>query len=311
MPTSASKFPPSATVVEVGPRDGFQMEKVFIETGLKVEIIDALIAAGIKRIEATSFISPKAIPQMRDAAEVMSRIARPKGLFVEALVPNPKGAEAALESGVDGIRLFLSASESHNRENVNRTIEESLAGFADIVRMVGEKVPIGSDIAVAFGCPFEGDIPSERLLRIAGRLRELGIRSITLGDTTGMATPLILRQSCRALQQAYPDVDLGLHFHNTRGIGLANVLEALYLGLTRFESSIGGLGGCPFAPGATGNVCTEDMVYLFEELHIETGIDLSALINVSRRLEKIIGRVLPGQVMKAGRRLDVQKCRAH
>lgn len=302
------KFPESVTVVEVGPRDGFQMEKNFIETERKVEIINALIGTGIKRIEATSFISPKAIPQMRDALEVVRKMVRPKDTFVEALVPNPKGAEGALEAGVDGIRLFLSASEAHNRKNVNRSIEESLAGFEEIMRVVGGKIPVSGDIAVAFGCPFEGDIPLDRLTRIAQRMLDLGLRSITLGDTTGMATPPIVRKTCEALRKAHPGLDLGLHFHNTRGIGVVNVYEALHLGLTTFESSIGGLGGCPFAPGATGNVCTEDMVYLFQELGIQTGISLADLVNVAKRVEHVLGRVLPGQVMKAGRRLDLHPC---
>jgi len=301
-------FPESVTIVEVGPRDGFQMEKTFIETGTKIELINALIGTGIRRIEATSFISARAIAQLRDGAEVVKRMVRGKDIFVEALVPNPKGAEGALEAGVDGIRLFLSASEAHNHKNVNRSVEESLAGFGEIMRVVGGKIPVSGDIAVAFGCPFEGDIPLDRLTRIAGRMLDLGLRSITLGDTTGMATPSIVRKTCEALRKAHPALDLGLHFHNTRGVGLVNVYEALHLGLTTFESSIAGLGGCPFAPGATGNVCTEDMVYLFQELGIQTGIRLADLIGVAKRVEQILGRVLPGQVMKAGRRLDLHPC---
>jgi hydroxymethylglutaryl-CoA lyase len=302
-------FPKSVTVVEVGPRDGFQMEKRFIETDTKIEIINALIRSGIKRIEATSFISPRAIPQMHDASEVVNKIFRPKDVFIEALVPNPKGGEDAAQARVDGMRIFLSASESHNRENVNRTIEESLSGFKEIMR-IAEKagIPVAADIAVAFGCPFEGDISLDRLHRIADRMLELGVNGITLGDTTGMGTPLIVRKTCESLLKAYPGLALGTHFHNTRGIGLVNVYEALSLGLTNFESSVAGLGGCPFAPGATGNVCTEDMVYLFHELGIQTGIDLSELIKVARKVEQVIGRPLPGQVMKAGARLDLHNC---
>ncbi|HSR12434.1 MAG TPA: hydroxymethylglutaryl-CoA lyase [Thermodesulfobacteriota bacterium] len=300
-------FPKSATVVEVGPRDGFQMEKTFIETEKKIDIINALLGTGIKRIEATSFISAKAIPQMRDAAEVMKGMMRPKDVFVEALVPNPKGAQDALKAGVDGMRIFLSASESHNRENVNRSIQQSLSGFKDIMRITAGKTPVEATIAVAFGCPFEGDIPPERLVSIADSLVELGITSITLGDTTGMATPPIVRKTCELLLKKYPDVEVGLHFHNTRGLGLVNVYEALLMGLTTFESSVAGLGGCPAAPGATGNVCTEDMIYLFNELGIETGINLRELIQVAKMVEQVIGRVLPGQVMKAGERLDLHQ----
>jgi len=302
-------LPKSVTVVEVGPRDGFQMEKTFIPTNTKIEVINALIRTGMKRIEVTSFISPKAIPQMQDASEVVAGIDRPQGVFVEALVPNPKGAENAAQAGVDGMRVFVSASESHNRKNVNRTIEESLVGFREVVR-IGEEagIPVGGDIAVSFGCPFEGNIPLDRLGLIVNRMLDLGIKSITLGDTTGMATPPIVRETCEFLLKSHPQLDLGLHFHNTRGIGLVNVYEALGLGIGTFESSIAGLGGCPFAPGATGNVCTEDMVYLFHELGIHTGIDLKELVMVARKVEEVIGRPLPGQVMKAGQRLDLHPC---
>jgi len=302
-------FPKSVTVIEVGPRDGFQMEPVFIPTSAKIEIINALARAGIKRMEVTSFISPKAIPQMRDAAEVVAGIAR-AGVFVEALVPNAKGAENAVRAGVDEMRIFLSASETHNRSNVNRTIEESLGGFVEVMNLSKEaRIPVGADIAVSFGCPFEGDVPLDRLERIVDRLLTLGIEEITLGDTTGMATPHLVRRNCEHLLKTYPNLQLGLHFHNTRGIGLVNIYEALQMGITTYESSVGGLGGCPFAPGATGNVCTEDLVYLLQELGIETGIDLKALISVAKRAEEVIGRTLPGQVMKAGARLDLHPCR--
>jgi len=285
------------------------MEPVFIPTEKKIEIINALAKTGIKRMEVASFISPKAIPQMRDAKEVVAGIDRGLGIRKEALVPNPKGAENAVRAGVDEIRIFVSASESHNRSNVNRTIDESFEGFKDIMRIANEgKIPVGADIAVAFGCPFEGDIPIERLWRIVDRLLELGAKDITLGDTTGMATPPIVRRICESLLKAFPALKLGLHFHNTRGIGLVNIYEALQMGLTTFESSVGGLGGCPFAPGATGNVCTEDLVYMLHELGIHTGIDLKALIGVAKKMEQLIGRTLPGQVMKAGQRLDLYSC---
>lgn len=304
------KLPKSVTVVEVGPRDGFQMEAQFIPTAVKIEIIDALVKTGIKRIEATSFISPKAIPQMSDAADIVAGIDRSGEIHVEALVPNPKGAENAARARVDEMRIFLSASEAHNRSNVNRTIEESLTGFTEVMRIADEaRIPVGADIGVAFGCPFEGDVPIERLGEIVKRLLDLGARDITLGDTTGMATPPIVRRTCEYLIESHPGLSLGLHFHNTRGIGLVNIYEALTLGLTTFETSVAGLGGCPFAPGASGNVCTEDLVYLLHELGIQTGINLSALIEVARKIEKIMGRPLPGQVMKAGRRLDLHACR--
>ncbi len=297
------KLPIAVKIVEVGPRDGFQMEKPFIPTGTKIELVNALARCGFSRMEVTSFISPKAIPQMRDAAEVVAGVDRSLGVKIAALVPNPKGAENAAAAGVDEMVTFVSASESHNRSNVNRTIAESLAGFETVVRIAREaKIAVVTGIAVAFGCPFEGDVPAARVEDIVGRLLEMEVHGFTLGDTTGMATPPIVARTCEHLMNKYPGIDLSLHFHNTRGIGLVNVYAALELGLKRFEASVGGMGGCPFAPGATGNVCTEDMVYMFHELGIHTGIDLNALIDVSRRVEKVIGRTLPGQIMKAGTR---------
>jgi hydroxymethylglutaryl-CoA lyase len=296
-------LPPGVNVVEVGPRDGFQMEKAFIPTATKIELVNALARCGFARMEVTSFISPKAIPQMQDAAEVVAGVDRRTGVKVAALVPNPKGAENAAAAGVDEMVTFVSASESHNRSNVNRTIAESLTGFEAVTRIAREaKISVATGIAVAFGCPFEGDVPAERVAAIVGRLLDLGVHAFTLGDTTGMATPPIVARTCEHLLNRYPGMELSLHFHNTRGIGLVNVYAALELGLTTFESSVGGLGGCPFAPGATGNVCTEDMVYLFHELGIRTGIDLKNLIEVAQRVETVIGRPLPGQVMKSGTR---------
>ena len=297
------KLPSAVKIVEVGPRDGFQMEKTFIPTGTKIELINALARCGFSRMEVTSFISPKSIPQMRDAAEVVAGVDRSLGVKIAALVPNPKGAENAAAAGIDEMVTFVSASESHNRSNVNRTIAESLAGFETVVRIARDaKIAVVTGIAVAFGCPFEGDVPAERVEEIVGRLLEMGVHGFTLGDTTGMATPPIVARTCGLLMNRYPGINLSLHFHNTRGLGLVNVYAALELGLKNFEASVGGMGGCPFAPGATGNVCTEDMVYMFQELGIYTGIDLSALINVSRRVEKVIGRSLPGQIIKAGTR---------
>lgn len=293
-------------VTEVGPRDGFQMEKQFIPTDIKIEIVNALARCGIRRMEVTSFVSPKAIPQMQDAAQVIAGVDKSLGVHLAALVPNPKGAENAVKAGVDEMVIFLSASESHNQSNVNRTIEESLSGFKTVMEVANAgDIPVRGAIAVAFGCPFEGNVPAEQVKRIVDRLLELGVHGITLGDTTGMATPPIVRMLCGTILKTYPEVDLALHFHNTRGIGLVNVYQALQMGLASFESSVAGLGGCPFAPGATGNVCTEDLVYLLHELNIETDIDLRALLAIARRVEQVIGRTLPGQVMKAGLRLDL------
>jgi len=299
-------FPTFVEVTEVGPRDGFQIEKAFIPTETKIELINALARCGIKRMEVTSFVSPKAVPQMRDALQVVVGVDRSLGLHMAALVPNPKGAEIAVQARVDEMVIFVSASESHNRSNVNRSIQESLNGFKEVTKIAETaNIPVRGAIATAFGCPFEGDIHPEQVSRIVEKLLDLGVRGITLGDTTGMATPRIVRNLCEKLRISFPTLEIALHFHNTRGIGLVNVYAALEMGLMHFESSVGGLGGCPFAPGATGNICTEDLVYLLHELGIHTGIDLPALINVARRVEQIIGRSLPGQVMKAGLRLDL------
>jgi hydroxymethylglutaryl-CoA lyase len=299
-------IPKTVTVVEVGPRDGFQMEKEFIPSSQKIEIVNALVRSGLRFLEVASFVSPKAIPQMRDAAEVVANIERVPGLHLAALVPNPRGAENAAKAQIDEMVLFVSASASHNKSNVNRTIEESLEGFKQVAEIANDAgIAIHGAIAVAFGCPFEGNIPLENIGRILERMQELGIREVTLGDTTGMATPVIVRRTCGYLNDNFPEVGLSLHFHNTRGIGLVNVFEALCIGYSRFESAVGGLGGCPFAPGASGNICTEDLVYLMNELGVETGVDLTMLIDVAKSVERVINRPLPGQVMKAGPRLQL------
>ncbi|MBA3519909.1 MAG: hydroxymethylglutaryl-CoA lyase [Rhizobiales bacterium] len=291
-------------VVEVGPRDGFQIERTFIPTEEKIAIVNGLIEAGVRELEVTSFVSPRAVPQLADAAEVIAGVDRTKGAYLMALVPNVRGAERAAQAGVDAMVVFCSASETHNRKNVNRSVADSLEGFREVARIAERAgIELVGAIATSFGCPFEGDVPTAALVRVASAYRDLGIRRIGLGDTTGMATPPTVRAAVRALRDGAPELDLSLHFHNTRGVGLANVLVGLAEGVTRFDASIAGLGGCPFAAGATGNICTEDLVYLLHESGYETGIDLEALIAVSRRVERVIGRTLPGQVMKAGPRL--------
>jgi len=299
-------FAQAVSIREVGPRDGFQMEREFIPTDRKIEIVNALAGAGLRLFEVTSFVSPKAIPQLRDAAEVVAGIDRIEGLEVGVLVPNVRGAEDAARAGVDEIVLLVSATESHNMSNVNLTIEKSLTGFETVVKIAADaRISLRCSMSVVFGCPFEGDVAPEKAGRVVRRMIALGINRMTLCDTTGMGTPLVVRRTCKYLMETYPDLELSLHFHNTRGLGLVNVYEALNMGLTRFESSVAGLGGCPFAPGATGNVPTEDLVYMMDELGIETGINLSELIKVARRVEEVVGRQLPGQVMKTGRRLDL------
>ncbi len=300
-------LPKAVSIREVGPRDGFQMERDFIPTDTKIEIINGLVDSGIRLFEATSFVSPKAIPQLRDAFDVMAGVHRVKGLEMGALVPNVRGAENAALARVDEMVLLVSASESHNKSNVNQTIESSLRGFETVVKIASDvRIGLRCSMSVAFGCPFEGDVDPEKVTRVVERMVTLGINRISLCDTTGMATPPIVRGTCQFVMDRYPDLDVSLHFHNTRGLGLVNVYEALNMGLYIFESSVAGLGGCPFAPGATGNVCTEDLVYLMGELGFETGINLVELIKVAKKVEEVVGRELPGQVMKAGPRLDLR-----
>lgn len=297
-------FPPNAILTEVGPRDGLQSETEFVPTARKIELIQSLLDAGLRRFEITSFVSPRAVPQLRDAAEVVAAFRDRNDVYLTALVPNKRGADAAITAEVDAMVLFASASESHNLKNVNRSRAASLDGFADIARLAeGTEVALQGAIATAFGCPFEGEIATEAVTDQARRYRDLGIRHITLGDTTGMATPALVIGRIEALRQAVPDVDIALHFHNTRGVGLACAFAGLLMGVQHYEASIGGLGGCPFVPRATGNVATEDMVYLFHESGVQTGVDLDRVISSALLAEEIIGRELPGQLMKAGPRL--------
>jgi hydroxymethylglutaryl-CoA lyase len=293
-------------VTEVGPRDGLQAEKRLVPAAEKIALINRLIDAGVPRIEATSFVSPKAVPQMADAAEVIAGINRKPGVIISALVPNGRGAIRAAEAQVDEMVVFVSASESHNKKNVNRTVEESLKGFEEVAKIADDAgIPVHGAIATSFGCPFEGDVPASRLAMIAKRFQDLGFHGMGFGDTTGMATPPLVRAGVAAVREAAPKLTVALHFHNTRGIGLANVMAGLDEGVDKYESSFGGIGGCPFAPNATGNICTEDLVYLLHEMGIETGIDLRKLMAIACDLEEVVGHDLPGQVMKAGQRLDL------
>jgi hydroxymethylglutaryl-CoA lyase len=298
--------PTRAEVTEVGPRDGFQAEKTFIPTARKIEFLDRLIDAGVPRIEATSFVSPRAVPQLADAEDVLRGVDRTRGTLLAALVPNKRGALRAAEAAIDQMVVFLSASESHNNRNVNRTIDASLTGFEDVAQVAeGAKIPVHGAIATAFGCPFEGEVPAAQVAKIAHRYQQLGFSGVSLGDTTGMATPPLVAAAVEAIRAVAPDFPITLHFHNTRGIGLANVMTGLQLGIDRYESSFGGIGGCPFAPKATGNICTEDLVYLLHEMGVQTGIDLRKLTDIACDVETVVEHDLPGQVMKAGLRLDL------
>ena len=291
-------------VTEVGPRDGFQSEKTILNTEDKIDIINNLIDAGFPRIEVSSFVSPKAIPQLADAATILEKVKRNHETTLAALVPNAKGALRAVDAKLDEIVVFLSASESHNKKNVNRSVKDSLLGFREIADIAGKNnIPIQGDIATAFGCPFEGNVSAKRLAEISKEYKMMGFKGVTLGDTTGMATPTVVTEAVNAIRDMVNDFDITLHFHNTRGIGLANVMTGLNLGITDYESCFGGMGGCPFAPNATGNICSEDLIYLLHEMGIETGINLDQLINIAKKVENLVGHRLPGQVMRAGPRL--------
>ena len=291
-------------VTEVGPRDGFQSEKTVLKTEDKIDIINNLIEAGFPRIEVSSFVSPKAIPQLADAETILNKVNRNSNTTLAALVPNSRGALRAVEAKLDQIVVFLSASESHNKKNVNRSVDESLKGFREIADIAGKNnIPIQGDIATAFGCPFEGNISPKKLANISKEYKEMGFRGVTLGDTTGMATPVVVTDAINAIRDNVPDFNITLHFHNTRGVGLANVMTGLNEGITDYESCFGGMGGCPFAPNATGNICSEDLIYLLHEMGIKTGIDLDKTIAIAKKVENLVGHKLPGQVMKAGHRL--------
>jgi hydroxymethylglutaryl-CoA lyase len=289
------------TLCDVGPRDGFQIEPAWIPTELKVEVIDRLSDAGLPRIEVTSFVHPKVVPQMRDAEAVMARIRRRPGTVYTALVPNDKGAVRAVDAGVDHLHTVVSASESHNLANVNMTIAESLDRLRAVMQVAARAaVPVSCGISTSFGCPFEGEVPVERLARIVGALVDMGASAIGLADTTGMANPRQVGQVFERLMARFPGIEWTLHSHDTRAMAIPNVLAALERGVTHFDASIGGLGGCPFAPGASGNVCTEDLVHCLHAMGLETGIALDRLIGIARRVEQIVGHPLPGQVVKAG-----------
>jgi len=304
VPDVAGALPADVRIREVGPRDGFQNEPETIATADKVRLIELLARTGLRRLEVTSFVRADVIPQLADAREVLEQASIPEEVSVSVLVPNERGLDAALElrDRIDEVNVFLSASETHNRRNVNRSVEESLAGCERVLARAraaglrGEGV-----ISVSFGCPYEGAVAPERVFEIARRLAAAGAQEVGFGDTTGMANPLQVREFfARAQEQLGGDVELTAHFHNTRGQGLANVLAALEAGCASFESSFGELGGCPVPAGATGNIATEDLVSMLHEMGIATGIDLGRLIEAARAAQDVLGRPLGSHVLKAG-----------
>ena len=291
---------------EVAPRDGFQIEPEFIPTDTKVALVDAMSECGYAKIEVTSFTSPKAIPMLRDAEEVMGRIRRVVGVEYTVLVPNLRGAERALESRADELNLVMSTSETHNLANLRMPRDKSFAGLEEVIRVVGGRTPVNVSLSTAFGCPMEGEVPQEEVLRWAERFAALGVRGVTICDTTGMAHPAQVSRMVDALRQRLAGrQQLTLHFHNTRGMGLANVLAAVQGGIDRFDGSLGGLGGCPYAPGASGNISSEDAVHMLDAMGYDTGMDVDKMLALARQMPAIVGHEVPGQVAKAGRTTDL------
>jgi hydroxymethylglutaryl-CoA lyase len=298
-----TELPESVRIREVGPRDGFQNEPETIPTADKVRLINTLAGSGLERLEVTAFVRPDVIPQLADAEEVLASISRPEGVAYSILIPNERGLERALahRDRFDEVNLFLSASETHNRKNVNRSIAESLEGIgAAVARAREEKLRCEGVISTSFGCPYEGEVPPERVFEIAEQLAGFGCEEIGFGDTTGMANPRQVGEFFAGARERLTGVELTAHFHNTRGQGLANVLAALERGIDSFESSFGELGGCPVPPGSTGNISTEDLVSMLEEMGVSTGIDLAKLIEASRAAQEVLGRPLGAHVLKAG-----------
>ncbi len=296
-------LPEAIRIREVGPRDGFQNEPETIATADKVRLINALARTGIKRIEATSFVRADVIPQLSDAEAVLDAIDVPADVSISVLIPNLKGLERALErrDRFHEVNVFLSASESHNKRNVNRTVMESLEGVAAVLAKAGEEgLRREAVISTSFGCPYEGRVAQERVIEIAARLADAGADEIGFGDTTGMANPLQVRDFFQLAREVLPGIELTAHFHNTRGQGLANVLAALDTGVESFESSFGELGGCPVPAGATGNIATEDLVSMVEEMGVETGVDLNSLLAASADVRAVLGRQLGSHTLVAG-----------
>ncbi|MBX7159184.1 MAG: hydroxymethylglutaryl-CoA lyase [Acidimicrobiia bacterium] len=298
MVQTPAKLPNSATVREVGPRDGLQNEEP-VAVADRVRLVDALSRTGLRRIEVGAFVHPDAIPPMAGSEEVFARIERVPGVRYTALVPNARGVERAFAAGADEVEVVVSASTTHNERNVRRTTEESMKAVPALVTMAHDAaIPVQGIVATAFGCPYEGDVDPIRVAALVHAYLDAGCDSVCLGDTTGMATPTRVWDVIGRL----PACDLTLHLHNTRGTGLANVLAALEAGVTNYDASVGGMGGCPYAPGATGNIVTEDLVHMLEDMGVDTGVDLGALVACAAMAEEIVGRELPSQVLRAGPR---------
>ena len=303
----SSKSPKRIYIQEVVTRDGFQAESMFIPTEEKITLINRLSRAGYAKIEVSSFTSPKAIPMLADAEAVMKGIKREPGVEYTVLIPNLKGAERALTVGVDEFNLVMSVSEAHNQANLKMSREDSFRGLSTVIELAhANKTAVNISLSTSFGCPMSGITSLAELMHWVDRFANVGVRGITICDTTGMANPTQVQVICEAAQAKYPQLQWTLHFHNTRGMGLANALAAVNSGINRFDSSLGGLGGCPYAPGATGNICTEELVHMFDLMGFDTNMQIDTLLECSKDLQSLIGRVLPSQLLMAGKvdRLD-------
>jgi isopropylmalate/homocitrate/citramalate synthase len=299
----ALALPRQVQLVEVAPRDGLQNEPVDLQTSDKISFITRLASAGLTVIESTAFVSPKWVPKMADAGAVMAGLTRRPGVRYTALVPNLAGLERAIAAGVDGIAVFAAASETFSRKNINQSIEQSLEAYAAVCAAAREQgLPVRGYLSTCFGCPYEGEVAPERVATLAARLMELGVHQVALSDTIGIAHPGQVLEVVQQVTTRVPVGRLALHLHDTRGTGLANALAGLAAGITTFDSSAGGLGGCPYAPGATGNLATEDLLYMLDGLGIETGARLEGVVEASRFLEACLGRDLPSRVYRAERR---------
>ena len=302
------KWPAQITVCEVGPRDGLQNEKIVLPLEQKVELIDRISAAGARIIEVGSFVNPKAVPQMADTDEVARRIKRLDGVEYRVLIFNLRGLERAEAAGLTKAKLTVSVSRTHSLRNVGKTPEEAVAGFADCAEFAAAKgITLSGAIPTAFGCPFEGKIPLEQVLALTSRFLEIGVRELSLSDTTGMANPQQVYEYCRTVRERYPDVTWNLHFHNTRGMALANVVAGMLAGIERYDAGFAGLGGCPFVPDATGNMATEDLLHMLQEMGIDTGYNLDEVIAIARYARQLVGHETNSFILKAGKNSDLIK----
>jgi hydroxymethylglutaryl-CoA lyase len=294
------KLPAEVTIYEVGPRDGLQNEARNVPTSDKIRFIDALVAAGIRAIEITSFVSPKWIPQLADNAEVARGVQRPPGVRMSALVPNRRGLDTALAAGMKEVAVFMSASETHNKKNVNKTIGDTLAAFDEVVPVArGAGLQVRAYLSTCFGCPYEGDVDPDKVVSLVGRLRDMGVYQVSVSDTIGVANPKQTEDVLGRVLAEHPVDNIAVHFHDTQGTALANCVVALQLGITTIDAAAGGLGGCPYAPGASGNLATEDVVAMLHAMGVATGIDLDKLTEASRTASTFVGHELPSKYLKA------------